>query len=475
MKNKLFILSINNINNIIKELLILFMDEETIQKFIQYRNCIFYNPLEFSEVINNGFEIETFSRTYLTKLRYRYQQKNQSEIQIKKNLLDKLYNKKFYFYKLLDKNLILTNNKYPYVSTNNNPMFIIWDIFGKTNILDIKQIVNKYFSNYNYLVWRNPYMHQSVKLIKHYHVVIRNPIIKPKLTKVLLLTRHGPREPIHLPSKFDSSYWSFDRNTHEILQSKKARMTCLGKSYCQYRGQEAFNYYSHEIDFSKLTRNDILIESSYIERTRESAVYYMKSFGHNFNDKDIIISSYLASDKLFNLLELLAYNKFQDNYKIDMDTEKLDILIEEITGQSITNSMDYFHIYSTIKCYKVHNYLLPDGLDKIYDLLEQMATLMYNEVNDPNNNIYSKKIGIKMLFHIFELLKTNKKFIYLSSHDNMIIALLKYICYKYNVNIKLFDIPDFCSCIRFEIWNDDILRIYYDSLFLLEVKYTIDA
>lgn len=75
-----------------------------------------------------------------------------------------------------------------------------------------------------------------------------------------------------------------------------------------------------------------------------------------------------------------------------------------------------------------------------------------------------------MLQHIFDVLKTNKKFSYLSTHDNMIISLLKYICSEYNVNIQLLDIPDFCSCIRFEVWNDDSLRLYYDSLFLVEIK-----
>ena len=56
------------------------------------------------------------------------------------------------------------------------------------------------------------------------------------------------------------------------------------------------------------------------------------------------------------------------------------------------------------------------------------------------------------------------------THDNMVIALLKYISYKYELDIKLFDIPDFCSSIRFELWNENI-RIYYDSLFLVEINF----
>ena len=446
------------------------MDQELIKNFIQYRNFIFYNPIAFSQVANNGYEIETFSRKYLINLKYNYLQKNLTHEQKKNLLLNSLKNKDFSYYKSLENNIILTNNKYPYVSTTNNLMFIIWDVEGKTTISNIKQIVDKYFPNYNYLVWANLSLYQSIKLIKHYHLVIRNPIIKPKLTKVLLVVRHGPREPIHLPSKFDSSYWSLDKNIPEIFQSIKAKLTSLGKMYCQYRGQEAFNYYSYEFDFTKLTKNDILVESSYIERTKESAIYYMKAFGYNLSNADIKLSSYLAVNKLFNLLELLAYNNFQKKFKLDINTEKLNKSIEEITGQKINTFMDYFNIYSTIKCYKVHNYKLPDGLDKIYDLLEQISTLTYNDVNNVENNIYSKKIGKYMLKHIFDVLKSNKKFSYLSTHDNIIISLLKYISHEYNINIRLLDIPDFCSCIRFEVWGENILKIYYDSLFLVEIK-----
>ena len=93
---------------------------------------------------------------------------------------------------------------------------------------------------------------------------------------------------------------------------------------------------------------------------------------------------------VFNLIDLLAYDNYKKKIKLGIDTKKLDKYTEEITGQKINNSMDYFHIYSTVKCYKIHNYKLPDGLDKMYDLLEQISTLMYNEVNEPVKNIYSK-------------------------------------------------------------------------------------
>jgi hypothetical protein len=445
------------------------LTDDLIIKFTKYRNCIFYDPNSFSEVVNNNFETQTFSRTYLTKFNYKHSQKGLSNEQIRNNLLNTIKTKNFKVFQPIEKDLIITNNKYPYVATNNNQIFIIWCISGQTSIYHIKELVEKYFSKYDYIVWRNPNMHQSVKLIKHYHLVIREPIVKPILKKVLLIVRHGPREPIHLPNKFDSSYWNFDVSNKHITQTIKAKITCLGKLYCLFRGQEAKNYYFKDINFRTLTIDNIYVESSYVERTRESALYYMKGLGINI--KKINISKFMASDKFFEKMDLEEYELYNTKFKLNIDTNKLNKLTEEITGQKINNPLDFFHVYSTIKCYKVHNYNLPKDVDKIFDLLEQITTLSYNELNDPKKNKYAKILGENMLFHIFDLLRENKKLYYLSTHDNMIMALLKYICFNYNIQIKLVDIPDFCSCVRFEIWNDDILRIYYDSLFLVETKF----
>ena len=445
-----------------------FLNKELVEKFENYRRCIFYNPFNFTEVCNNGFELQTFSRTYLTKFMYKNSQKGLNNEQIKKNLFTSFCNNDFKYYKQLDNNLVLTNNKYPYISTNDNPIFIIWDFDGMSSILDLKKIVDKYFGSYNYLIWRNPFIHQSVKLIKHYHLVIRKHIKKPILTKVLLLVRHGPREPIHLPKNFDSTYWSEDTKLNVLTRTIKARMTNLGKLYCLFRGKEAQKYYEKEIFYKSLERKDILVESSYVERTRESAKYYMKGLG--FENYDIEISNFLASDKILNHFDLLNYKLFMDNFNLNIDTTKLNNLLEKVVGEKINNSMDFFHILSTTNCYKVHNYNLPKGLDNAYKLLEEIATLVYNEASDDKKNKYAKILGEQLLLHIFELLEKEQKLIYLSTHDNMIMTLLKYISNKYELEIKLFDIPDFCSCIRFEIWNDDLLRIYYDSLFLVEIK-----
>ena len=44
-------------------------------------------------------------------------------------------------------------------------------------------------------------------------------------------------------------------------------------------------------------------------------------------------------------------------------------------------------------------------------------------------------------------------------------ALIKYFQPK-----QLYFIPDFCSQIRFELWSNNVLRIYYDGLIITESK-----
>lgn len=42
-----------------------YLTNKSINEFIKYRKCIFYDSLNFPEVYNNGFELQTFGRTLL--------------------------------------------------------------------------------------------------------------------------------------------------------------------------------------------------------------------------------------------------------------------------------------------------------------------------------------------------------------------------------------------------------------------------
>ena len=128
-----------------------FLTKELIEQFKKYRNCIYYSPFNFEELYNKNFELQTFSRTYLTKFNYKQSQKNLTNEQIKEKVNIAFCNKDFKIHRDLGNNLILTNNKYPYISTNNYPMFIIWDFNNKASIHEIQKIIEQYFYKYDYL------------------------------------------------------------------------------------------------------------------------------------------------------------------------------------------------------------------------------------------------------------------------------------------------------------------------------------
>lgn len=59
----------------------------------------------------------------------------------------------------------------------------------------------------------------------------------------------------------------------------------------------------------------------------------MKGIG--FDIEQINISKYMASDKLFGMLDLLGYESFIKNFNLNINTEKLSLITEKITGQKL--------------------------------------------------------------------------------------------------------------------------------------------
>ncbi len=63
------------------------------------------------------------------------------------------------------------------------------------------------------------------------------------------------------------------------------------------------------------------------------------------------------------------------------------------------------------------------------------------------------------------------KFSFICSHDIILMAFLKFLKPK-----TIYNIPDFCSLIRLELWSsnnleetNNLLRVYYDSIIVKEI------
>ena len=404
-----------------------------------------------------------------------------------------------------DPNILITKNKYPYVVPNKNSQsYIIWNLQGgNLNFNDILKYFN--LNNKNWVIWKNDPLYKSVKSIEHFHLFTRNSIPKLKLKKILVLQRHGPREPLSIPPKFISSYWEqiyTDTDIDKAVQG--ANLTPEGKLYCKYMGNILRGNYENDFNFDLLNENNVLVGSSNFQRTIESSVLVLDGLGLTNLNLDLNIFSFLSSDAIFTPEQKQIYNKklkdFTSNFEYGMDSFNTQIF--ELTGYKIETFRDYLELAGIIKCYEFHEYpVLTDPnanieFNLIKETLYNIANYYYNLVNDPNNPEFKEStlIGKTATENILDLFSnSNHKFILLTSHDNLLMPTGKYLVYgilnkligfgNMSLNKEYYSLeilnkinflrfPDFNSSIRLELWDDiygnQKIRIYYCSLLLFE-------
>jgi len=393
--------------------------------------------------INSGFDgIWFFNRSYLTSLKYSIYINDENSQSINEYITKEVVYK-------FDDNNILTLNKFPYSIPPNSTHYIYWT-FNDANHLDVFNNLNKirFLENMEYLIWINPEKDRSVKHIKHFHIIIRPKIIikniSSKLNKLIILARHGPREPNLLPPKFKQ----FNKS------NKSAQLTEHGQQYCINFGKYIFNLFSPYFEFNE---NKTCILSSDFDRTKDSAKYiYYGIFNKILDKKDIIIKDVLNDIKILN-------NPIFENILDDIDLETSSIELDEqlfdITGYKIKTVNDYLALYNTIEIYKEHNKELPLNLtEDLIDKLKIVAHEYYYKLL--NNSTFCHKYSSQILKLIMDILSNNDiNFIYMSSHDFKVYSL------GYMFAKEILKLIYFCSSIRIEIWTYDI-RIYNDDILL---------
>jgi hypothetical protein len=363
-------------------------------------------------------------------------------------------------------NIYLVKNKYPYEGPCNLQSYVVWFFNNKytneyiENLLLTNNIINKEI--HDYIIFQNPVVIKTVKNIEHCHLLIRkkNNLFNNKLCyirKLVCVVRHGPREPLIFLPKLDNSYWpnKLDYNN----QVHAAVLTDIGKIYSKLAGEEFFNGYKSYFNFN-LNSNNIYIGSSDFERTKTTTKYFLSCLDLEY---ELNILEELSLDK--DILEV--YIKSEKMVEIDLEKdflEKFNEIIYKIFGYKIKNNHDYFRIQSVLSIYKVHKYPLPKNWTQTHDTTLNIITNMYyNKLYTISLSRLLVKNLIKKIINILE--NDNIKFSFLCSHDTMIMALLRY----FQPSKKYF-IPDFCSQIRYELWSNNVLRVYYDGSIIYESK-----
>ncbi len=457
---------------------------------------IFSNP---SYCLESNYENINLDRYWVDILSYQINKLGKNEMVTRLKSIDLSNN----FINQTNPNILITKNEYPYVvPEKTSQSYIIWNLQdGNLNFNDILQYFD--LNNKNWVIWKNDPLYKSVKSIEHFHLFTRNSIPKLKLKKILVLQRHGPREPLSIPSKFISTYWNkIYTDVDKAVQG--ANLTPEGKLYCKYIGNLYRGNYEKYFNFDSLNTNNVLLGSSNFQRTIESSVLTLDGLSLSNLNLDLNIFDFLSSDAIFTQEQKLVYNDKLKNFttNFEYDLESFNTQIFELTGYKIETFRDYFELAGIVKCYDFHGYPMltdPEANDKfnlIKETLYNLATYYYNLVNDPNNPDFEEStlIGKTATTNILDLFSNSKNnLILLTSHDNLLMPTAKYLVYsilnnlvgfdnmsldkEYYTNkiinkIKFLKFPDFNSSIRLELWEDiygnQIVRIYYCSLLLFE-------
>jgi hypothetical protein len=253
-----------------------------------------------------------------------------------------------------------------------------------------------------------------------------------------------------------------------------------------------------------LNDSNIFIASTDFNRTIQSAILTMDGIGLTNLYDNIKIVDFIGSDTIFTPKERNSYyhKMTYPNINWDINLDEFNKEIEELTGLKIKTFRNYFDLTCTMKCYEFHNYpMLKNDLDnkrllEMRPTIYNLATYYYNIVHNPKDDFYSesKHLANTVITNILELFNNSTyNFAYFSTHDNIIIPVVKNLIYLilegniifngleydekfFNNNIKskinYLDFPDFNSMIRFELWenfsNKKFIRIYYNSLMLFE-------
>lgn len=380
----------------------------------------------------------------------------------------------------IDHNTILTKNKYEYSKSKNMDQYVIWTSNHELSHDDLINKLKDFIGDKQYMLWTNSKStFASIPQIKHYHLIIRNITANHiyDLEKVIIIARHGPREPIDY---FPNISWKTNQMIHNDInkldQKDKnsvfhANLTVKGKEYCTNQGKLMRKIYGKYLE--DLNLDKILVGYSGMQRTYESA----KSFMHGFMpNHDFKINEYLDLTGYNELVVdgLNHYEHFMRTLQLENHNSNLHKNIKDILGVEINHTNKYYDMYSTTLCHlHEHGNLPKEYAEEIYEELEVTANEFYDKLFTSNNNKYRDIVTKNVLNLIDNLLKnTDLKFIYLSSHDSLIYPLARYL----NPNNDKVHLPHFCSNIRYEVWkcdNDKIVRIYYDDMFIAEFPFSL--
>lgn len=347
-------------------------------------------------------------------------------------------------------NIIVSTNSFEYCKPKGMTQYLIWVKDHKMDHNEVIKYIDKYIRNRNYIIWTNENSNYgSLRQIKHFHLMTSNILPAMTLKKVIIIARHGPRTPLFVLPKLDQTCWA---------NYYPGELTYAGKLYCDDFGKYIAKLYE---GFFTFVPEKTIIKTTDSERTIVSARSFIRGL-LNIDLSTSIIDRGRNSIDFRELKHLSQFIKldFQSEilkYVSETDVKLLNQKIYELFGVIITNPEHYYDVNSTLKCYEYQNKnLIPkEWTQKDAKLLYRLSLYYYYKLYC--DKYVTGKCTDNILEFVLQITKDpNINFAYISSHDTFVFP-----CAMRLAN-KLVRLPEFCSAIRYEIWDRKI-RIYYDD------------
>lgn len=374
----------------------------------------------------------------------------------------------------LDNETVLSKNLFEYVRPPYMDQYVVWTLNKNKTHDEIVALLMDFIGSDDYILWTNDStIYCSIPQIKHFHLIIsRNDNVKinMKLEKLIIIGRHGPREPIeYLPNL----HWNKNAIDDKKELSRHAHLTKKGELFCKENGKFMRKYYDEFCN--DLNDQNILVASSGMTRTTDSAIHFMSGFMPDLCTDGIVHVKELSGYGSLTKEEIPEFYKVMSDVKSSItesiEFSKLYDFINDKIGLKLASLHKCFDIHSSLKCYELETDNFGDIISTdTMNYVNELATEFYHELFAFNNRFYCNRLSQDIHGVIDSLVDNdNIKFAYLASHDSLVFPLAKY---HIGNNTRL-HIPNFCSNVRYEVWSEDqtnkkIIRIYYDELFITE-------
>lgn len=254
------------------------------------------------------------------------------------------------------------------------------------------------------------------------------------LEKTIIFIRHANREPIAI---FKEIHIDYDILTSRLIDLMKDP----SQAQLIEKGRENASAFGEVI--RKKHGENFKLFSSPVKRCQDT-IYHLT------NRTDIVVDDVFR----FSVSKIFKKNYTLSNYAVETmgNSTNLRQYISTNLGVSFEEPLDFYYIYSSLKCYEdmgvnLNNYITPI----IREIFCAETVNLYNDFFDRYAETNRK--------HMMDVLNSlpNESSI-VCTHDHLIFALAK--CYTK----KKLCLPEYLSNIRFEYFSNGTIKIYYDDV-----------